>query len=91
MSTEKMPIKINLIAPPLYVMTTVTPEKADGLKALQEAIDTIKAKIEQLGGVFQVQMAVSILLMSMMSVFYIGPLLENYFAPRPIMYLHLHD
>ncbi|KAI5700639.1 hypothetical protein M8J76_011491 [Diaphorina citri] len=57
MSTEKMPIKINLIAPPLYVMTTVTPEKADGLKALQEAIDTIKAKIEQLGGVFQVQMA----------------------------------
>uniref|UniRef100_A0A8D8XKD2 Eukaryotic translation initiation factor 2 subunit 1 n=1 Tax=Cacopsylla melanoneura TaxID=428564 RepID=A0A8D8XKD2_9HEMI len=57
MSTEKMPIKINLIAPPLYVMTTVTPEKADGLKALQEAIDTIKLKIEQLGGVFQVQMA----------------------------------
>ncbi|XP_026682620.1 eukaryotic translation initiation factor 2 subunit 1 [Diaphorina citri] len=39
------------------IMTTVTPEKADGLKALQEAIDTIKAKIEQLGGVFQVQMA----------------------------------
>lgn len=57
LSTEKMPIKINLIAPPLYVMTTVTPEKADGLKALQEAIDTIKIKIEELGGVFQVQMA----------------------------------
>ena len=26
-STEAVPIKINLIAPPLYVMTTQTPEK----------------------------------------------------------------
>ncbi len=27
-STEEVPIKINLIAPPLYVITTSTPEKA---------------------------------------------------------------
>ena len=27
-STDVVPIKINLIAPPLYVMTTSTPEKA---------------------------------------------------------------
>uniref|UniRef100_U5EME2 Eukaryotic translation initiation factor 2 subunit 1 n=1 Tax=Corethrella appendiculata TaxID=1370023 RepID=U5EME2_9DIPT len=57
LSTEELPIKINLIAPPLYVMTTSTPEKADGLKALEKAIDKIKITIEELGGVFNIQMA----------------------------------
>ncbi|XP_058824060.1 eukaryotic translation initiation factor 2 subunit 1-like [Topomyia yanbarensis] len=57
LSTEELPIKINLIAPPLYVMTTSTPEKADGLKALETAIEVIKETIENLGGVFKVQMA----------------------------------
>lgn len=57
LSTEELPIKINLIAPPLYVMTTSTPEKADGLKALDTAIEKIKETIEGLGGVFKVQMA----------------------------------
>lgn len=56
-STEDLPIKINLIAPPLYVMTTATPDKADGLKALQDAIDAIQKKITENGGVFQIQMA----------------------------------
>ena len=32
LSTEVVPIKINLIAPPLYVMTTSTPERQDGLQ-----------------------------------------------------------
>lgn len=40
-------------------MTTSTPEKADGLKALQDAIDKIKDTITVAGGVFNVQMAVS--------------------------------
>ncbi|CAH1391087.1 unnamed protein product [Nezara viridula] len=57
LSTEELPIKINLIAPPLYVMTTATPEKSEGLKALQNAIDVIEKEITTLGGVFQVQMA----------------------------------
>lgn len=57
LSTEELPIKINLIAPPLYVMTTSTAEKADGLKALETAIEKIKETIENLGGVFKVQMA----------------------------------
>ncbi|KAK3930139.1 Eukaryotic translation initiation factor 2 subunit 1, partial [Frankliniella fusca] len=56
-STEELPIKINLIAPPLYVMTTSTPEKADGLKALNTAIDKIKESIQSLGGMFTMQMA----------------------------------
>ena len=46
MSSEELPIKINLIAPPLYVMTTSTPEKQDGLKALADAIEIIKDKIK---------------------------------------------
>ncbi|CAG9857575.1 unnamed protein product [Phyllotreta striolata] len=57
LSTEELPIKINLIAPPLYVMTTSTPEKQDGLKVLSEAIEKVKATITELGGVFNVQMA----------------------------------
>lgn len=57
LSTDELPIKINLIAPPLYVMTTSTPEKQDGLKALNDAIEVIKNKITSLGGVFNVQMA----------------------------------
>ncbi|XP_066999427.1 eukaryotic translation initiation factor 2 subunit 1 [Anabrus simplex] len=56
-STEELPIKINLIAPPLYVMTTSTPEKQDGLKALSYAIEKIEDTITTMGGVFQIQMA----------------------------------
>merc|ERR1712071_300226 len=56
-STEEIPIKINLIAPPLYVMTTQTPERQDGLKALEIAIEKVQESIVQLGGVFQIQMA----------------------------------
>lgn len=40
-------------------MTTSTPEKQDGLKALNDAIDVIQSKITSLGGVFNIQMAVS--------------------------------
>ncbi|RZC40691.1 eukaryotic translation initiation factor 2 subunit 1 [Asbolus verrucosus] len=57
LSSEELPIKINLIAPPLYVMTTSTPEKQDGLKVLNDAIDKIRTTITELGGVFNVQMA----------------------------------
>jgi len=56
LSKEELPIKINLIAPPLYVMTTSTPEKQDGLKLLQDAIEKIETTINELGGVFKVQM-----------------------------------
>lgn len=41
-------------------MTTSTPEKQDGLKALGDAIEVIQSKITSLGGVFNVQMAVSV-------------------------------
>lgn len=41
-------------------MTTSTPEKQDGLKILNEAIEKIRIKITDLGGAFNIQMAVSI-------------------------------
>lgn len=40
-------------------MTTSTPEKTDGLKALENAIVKIEQTITKLGGVFQIKMAVS--------------------------------
>jgi translation initiation factor 2 subunit 1 len=40
-------------------MTTSTPEKQDGLKALTQAIDKIEDIITSMGGVFAIQMAVS--------------------------------
>lgn len=58
-STEEIPIRINLIAPPLYVVTTQTPERQDGLNALEAAIEQVRLAIESLGGVYKVQMAVS--------------------------------
>ena len=42
-------------------MTTSTPEKQDGLKALNDAIQVIEEKITSLGGVFAIQMAVRII------------------------------
>ncbi|XP_037825923.1 eukaryotic translation initiation factor 2 subunit 1 [Lucilia sericata] len=56
LSTEELPIRINLIAPPLYVMTTSTTKKAEGLKILEQAIDSIKAKITEYNGEFKVIM-----------------------------------
>ena len=46
-STETMPIKINLIALPRYVMTTRTLEGTEGLSVLNQAMAVIKEKIEK--------------------------------------------
>lgn len=40
-------------------MTTATPEKTDGLKALHTAIEEIDKSITSLGGVFKIQMPVN--------------------------------
>lgn len=57
MSNEDMPIKINLIAPPLYVVTTNTLERTEGVQRLGEVLETIKNSIEASGGVFTIKMA----------------------------------
>lgn len=57
MSTEEMPIKINLIAPPQYVVTTQTLERVEGVAKLKEAIAAIQESITKSGGVFKIMMA----------------------------------
>lgn len=61
-STEEMPVKINLIAPPLYVVTTTTLDKEKGLEKLNEVLKAIQTSIINAGGIFNVQNAVSSLL-----------------------------
>jgi len=55
-SNEEMAVKINLIAPPQYVVTTSTPERQNGLQLLNEALEKIKKVITEYGGVFNVKM-----------------------------------
>lgn len=52
-------IKINLIAAPLFVVTTQTMERADGLYAVNKALDMIKTTIESYQGIFKIVMPVS--------------------------------
>jgi len=56
-STPEVPIKINLIAPPLYVMTASTPERQEGLALLTEGCRVVEEKIKAAGGNFSMQMA----------------------------------
>ena len=50
-------IKIRLIAPPIYVLSTMTLEKEAGIALLQRAIDVILQKIGEKGGKMDVKMA----------------------------------
>lgn len=53
----EIPIKINLIAPPVYVMTCSTPERTEGLALLNEGCKVVEEKIKSSGGNFAMQMA----------------------------------
>lgn len=55
--TEDIPIKINLIAPPLYVMLTQCLDKPAGIQALEKAIAAIDEVIKAKGGVMKVKHA----------------------------------
>jgi len=56
-STEEHRIKINLIAPPLYVLTTQSLDRNLGVEALQKAMDSIEETIKEADGNFNVKMA----------------------------------
>merc|ERR1712234_42424 len=47
----------NLIAPPVYVMTCATPERAEGLALLQAGCKAVEDNITAAGGNFAIQMA----------------------------------
>jgi len=49
-STESTPVKVRLIAPPLYVMMTSSMEKKAGLEALHRALEAITTEIEKRRG-----------------------------------------
>uniref|UniRef100_A0A7S1YLL2 Uncharacterized protein n=1 Tax=Grammatophora oceanica TaxID=210454 RepID=A0A7S1YLL2_9STRA len=56
-STGSMQIKCRLIAPPIYVLSTMTLEKEAGINLLQKTLDVIKEKITSKGGKMDVKMA----------------------------------
>ncbi len=54
---ENTVIKVKLIAPPIYTLSTMTLEKDAGIALLQKAIDTIQEKITAKGGKMDVKLA----------------------------------
>lgn len=57
LSTEEKPVKINLIAPPVYVITSSSLDREEGVRVLFEVSEKIKVKIESYKGRFKVKMA----------------------------------
>lgn len=57
LSTEDKPVKINLIAPPVYVVTSSSLDRDEGVRLLVEVIEKIKVSIESYKGRFKVKMA----------------------------------
>lgn len=53
-STQDLPIKIHLIAPPSYVVTTNTLDRADGLAAVGATLEKIRGALESSGGNFKI-------------------------------------
>jgi len=56
-STENCPIRVKLVAPPSYVVTTSVLEKQEGFDALERALEAIKSEITKRGGKFSVKVA----------------------------------
>jgi len=59
LSTEEVPIKVRLVAPPLYVMSTTSTDKAAAIDTMEKAVAAITASIESEKGDVVVKMAVS--------------------------------
>ena len=55
--SDAAPVKVKLIAPPMYVMTSFTLDKELGVETLNAAIETIQASIQASGGSLDVKMA----------------------------------
>jgi len=55
-SVDECPIQIKLIAPPMYVMTTMTLDKELGIQVLTSAIATVTESISSKGGNINVKM-----------------------------------
>merc|ERR1712038_1585916 len=56
LTSEEFPVSINLIAPPLYVVTTTTLDREGALESLTKVIAAVKETIEKSSGNFVVKM-----------------------------------
>ncbi|KAF8645726.1 hypothetical protein AX16_007594 [Volvariella volvacea WC 439] len=56
MSTEAVPIKAKLVAPPLYVLSTNSTDKYAAVERLERAIEAIQSTIEETGGSLIIKM-----------------------------------
>jgi len=56
LSTPEIPIKVKLVAPPLYVVLTNSTDKLGGVEALEKAIDVIGNVITKEGGEINIKM-----------------------------------
>eukprot|EP00965_Chrysotila_dentata_P042143 1397951-Pleurochrysis_carterae.AAC.10 len=57
LGTEDLPVKIKLVAPPLYVMLCSSLDKVAGIKVLNDAIEVMQAEIREAKGDLQVKAA----------------------------------
>jgi translation initiation factor 2 subunit 1 len=57
LSTEECVVKMKLVAPPLYVLTTLTLEKESGIKILNKACQACQDSIEVAKGKLQIKEA----------------------------------
>ncbi|KAI0482712.1 translation initiation factor 2, alpha subunit [Xylariaceae sp. FL0804] len=55
-NTEENQVKVRLVSPPLYVLTSTCLDKSFGISRLEEAITDIKSSIEGAGGALVVKM-----------------------------------
>ncbi|WFD38576.1 uncharacterized protein MJAP1_001535 [Malassezia japonica] len=56
LSTETIPIKIKLVAPPLYVLVTHSTDKQGGIALLEQALEKITESIEKSDGKVSIKM-----------------------------------
>lgn len=61
--TETIPVKVKLVAPPLYVLLTNSTDKQGGIELLEKALEKIEASIKGEGGDLQVKMKVRLSLL----------------------------
>ncbi len=58
MSTEEVPIKVRLVAPPLYVMSTTSTDKVAAIEMMDKAVEAIGEKIGEERGELVIKMKV---------------------------------
>ncbi|TIA88351.1 hypothetical protein E3P99_02631 [Wallemia hederae] len=56
LQTETIPIKIKLVAPPLYVVSTTSTDKQGGLALLEKAVQVVQDEMSKYGGQVNIKM-----------------------------------